>query len=116
MQDIEQCEHTSMARRLNQDTTERLQQLLRPIASGLPDDECAECSITLGEYIETLRALVAQELTTASVSTASPANRLQLWAQQVATLAKRHRAFGNENKIAHWQGQRNMRALEIPFA
>jgi putative transposase len=114
--DIEQSEHTSISRRLKQNSIERLQQVLRPLASGLQDDAHAELTITLGEYIETLRVLVTHERKAADRTVSQPADRTQLWAQQVAMLAKRQRAFGNQRQLEHWQQQRNMRALEVPFA
>ena len=116
-EDIEQCDHTSIAKRLEENSTERLEQILRPLVSGLPceDHKTSSLSITLRDYIETLRALVALERV-ASETTTAPSDRIQRWAKDVATLSKRQRAFGNQHQLKNWLGRHNMRALETPLA
>ena len=59
----------------------------------------------------------AHEVVQRWVAAVAPlADRNQRWTQQVATLGKRQCPFGNEKQLEHWQGQRNMRVLEVPFA
>ena len=112
--DIEHCDHTSIARRLKENTAERLEQMLQPLASGLSPDDDAQPSITLGGYIEVLRALAAIERPRSKTPPPIP-GRIRRWAQQVATLARRQRAFGYEEQLQAWLARRNMQALEVPF-
>jgi REP element-mobilizing transposase RayT len=113
--DIEHCDHTSIAKRLEGNSAERLEQMLRPLASGLDVDEGAQPLITLQGYVEVLHALAALERPSSKNSDPVP-GRIRRWVQQVATLAKRQRAFGHEEQLKTWLGCRNMKALEIPFA
>ena len=115
-EDIEQCEHTSIAERLLENSPERLRQLLSPIVSGLASDEHLTLSITLSDYIAALRALVAGENNSTRLHERRVSNdRIQRWVQQVGTLAKRQRAFGYPAQLKQWLGRHNMRALETPF-
>ena len=112
--DIEHCDHTSIAKRLKENTAERLEQMLQPLASGLSPDDDAQPSITLGGYIEVLRALAAIARPRSKTPPPIP-GRIRRWAQQVATLARRQRAFGYEEQLQAWLARHNMQALETPF-
>ena len=113
--DIEHCDHTSIARRLKANSAERLERLLEPLASGLAVDEGAQLSMTLQGYVDVLRVLAAIGPPSLQPNVPIPA-RMRRWAQQVATLAKRQRAFGHQQQLTHWLERRNMRALETPLA
>ena len=118
--DIEQCEHTSIARRLTENSRHRLEALLQPLASGLASREDdvkpeGQVSITLAQYIDALRAIIELEQRTKATSSTPIRRRIERWAKQVATLRKRQRAFGFKAELESWLGRHGMRPLEAPF-
>ena len=115
--DIEQCKHTSIAKRLEENSEASLNRALQPLASGLNavEDEHS-MSMTLGEYIEGLRELIAAGRGKTEYDDRLVTPRIQRWAQNVATLARRQRAFGHIEQLHHWLARHGMRALETPFA
>ena len=106
---IEDCDHTSISRRLRQleNTPERLAQTLTPLVSGSP----RRFGVTLAEYIERLDAVVQNEATDSRLP-ASALDGPARWIAQVAAFRKRQRAYGTSEGIAQWIERRRMRPLE----
>ena len=105
--DIQGCRHTAIAHRLENNTAHRLDAFLRPVASGLQDkdhrSQRARVPLTLRQYLERLRQLIAHEHNEhhdGPSDTMLP--RDQRWAQHVATLSRRQRAFGAKEAITQW--------------
>ena len=117
---IEQCRHTSIAKRLEvlENNPERLEQALSPL--NAVGDETEDVSTrnhnplltcTLREYIGLLRELIESYSSTSAVGD----DRQARWVRQVATLAWRQRAYGSREMLDEWIAERNMRRLERPF-
>ena len=116
---IEQCRHTSIATRLAvaENDPARLEQVLAPITSGLTRTANVTKPTTpllrwtLRRYVQHLRLLT--KIDTTSAQPVSDAQRR--WVQQVASLARRQRAYGDAEHLHAWVTKRNMRKLEKPF-
>ena len=134
-QRLEQCLHTSIVERLNVVDNDplALERLLPPLDSGLrtPSDDApsgdndpelnntdnlralSALPWTLRHYIDYLRSLIDSEST--SSSTEHLDGQQRRWLDQVASLKKQHRAYGNKQQIDDWTEKRNMRRLKSPF-
>ena len=110
-----QCEHTSIAERLNvvENTPERLEAALEPLASGLPASE-PKLEITLVQYVEHLQQLVEEREPEAAAAIAA-AEKATRWQRQVAMLSKRQRVYGALEQIREWIETRGMQLREAPL-
>ena len=130
---IEQCRHTSIAERVQENSAEALQAYLAPLMSGLAergskpaerasttelDPKPAEAApplsrpaITLREYVDMVRGMAD------AVATPSPrrTSRVARWLARMAVLGKRQRAYGSEQRLASWTRQRGLQLREIPL-
>ena len=114
--DIEECDYTSIEERLRDNSADRLEQLLGPLASGLKSDEGHSLGhISLVTYTNSLRAIVRLTQTTKPNNHDIGSARVRRWARHVATLSRRQRAFGKVEQLSAWLKQRNMRILETAF-
>jgi REP element-mobilizing transposase RayT len=129
--DITQCQHTSVAKRLAEleNTPERIDEYLAPLASGLtpPIDEnlpttnddaalhdrhhARRPKSTLRRYLELLPSLIAAERGTQH----RPNSETLRWAQDVAAMHKRQRAYGPEPALRKWMEERQFRMVEVPM-
>ncbi|MCH9673028.1 MAG: hypothetical protein K0U93_16450, partial [Gammaproteobacteria bacterium] len=116
--DIDQCRHTSIARRLEENSPHRLENALAPLVSGIEtrNDDAPVTSMTLKEYLDVLRALIALEQPPAQAAPIGPPHRLLRWAQNVAALRKRQRVFCNVEQLSRWLTSRNMLRVEKSLA
>ena len=124
---IEQCRYTSIEKRLKvlNNTPERLEQAMAPLASGLRtqpghDPAIHEAihapDITLGAYTAMLRSIIAIESEShAHREPTERDNEARRWSQRVASLNKSQRAYGTSEQLTAWLSARNMRALEHPL-
>ncbi|MCH9671890.1 MAG: hypothetical protein K0U93_10630 [Gammaproteobacteria bacterium] len=111
--DIESCQHTAIARRLQHHTAHRLDGFLQPIASGL--EKAPRPSISLRCYIARLQALI--EITRQHPhQQKQPAAPDKRWMQHIATLSRPQRAFGAKDALEAWIEARQLRAVETPLA
>ena len=119
---IEQCKHTSIAKRLQvvENDPARLAQELAPIAAGVRSAESGSDAAesawealpwSLASYLEHLQALVEAY---AQPDEARSDAELR-WIKQVASLKKRQRAYGDSDRLRDWTTKRNMRRLEKPL-
>jgi REP element-mobilizing transposase RayT len=129
--DISQCQHTSIAKRLAEleNTPERIDEYLAPLASGLEPilDDGLSASQNEPQPLErhharhpkkTLRRYckILHCLTNAERVPQRPLNAETLrWAQDVAAIHKRQRAYGPEHALRKWMKQRQFRMVETPM-
>lgn len=123
--DITTTKHTAIVKRLQENSLPRLKALLGPLVSGITSrDDNATLSVTLGEYLELLRALVPLQPATSGNhkkkqkkrrnTRAPPSPGVKRWADHVAAMGKRQRAYGPKELLEPWLAKRRMRPLEVP--
>ena len=112
---LAQCQHASISARLLENSAAALAEFLRPIASGLtrnPQHEATDADLaprlglTLGAYIERLEAFVEAEVAT---------DRESQWIAEMASLAKRQRAYGSKVQLEEWTANRGLRHRVEPL-
>lgn len=126
---IEACAHTSIHERLTAQplTAERLAESLAPLVSGLEESAMDETDgvdtslaistttrsrrITLAEYIERLEVLIASPLERRG----APDDAQRHWINEVTSLGKKQRAYGEAAHLTSWLKERALRALEQPL-
>ncbi|MGK0171590.1 MAG: hypothetical protein ACI9W2_003320, partial [Gammaproteobacteria bacterium] len=129
--DISQCQHTSIAKRLSEleNSPERIDEYLAPLASGLEPTlndrpsgpqhnsqplerhHARHPKKTLRHYCELLHSL-----TDAERVPQRPLNAETLrWVQDVAAMHKRQRAYGPEPALRKWMEERQFRMVETPM-
>lgn len=67
--------------------------------------------ITLGEYVDMVRAMADA----VAAPAAKHPNRVRGWLARLAVLGRRQRAYGPEERLASWTGQRGLQLREIPL-
>lgn len=110
---LAECRHASISARLLENTPAALADYLRPLASGLTHNRKREAAhtgqpprlgMTLGAYIERLEAVVE-----------ASTDREARWIAEIASLAKRQRAYGSKAQLEQWMADRGLRRREVPL-
>ena len=108
---LDEYEDASIAERVREDSPERLNDYLRPIASGLgPQRHRSFVDITLGDYVGLLEGMVAAHRTPEKETVQS--DRIADWRARIFALNKRQRAYGSEEQLRAWTRERGLRCLE----
>jgi REP element-mobilizing transposase RayT len=105
---IELCRDSSIAHRLAglANTPERLNEAIKPLVSGL-SASAGRVTITLQHYISRLRTLVGPTTTLSSEQ--------QRWAEQVAAIRSRGRAYGLADDLQQWFKRRGWKRRGQPL-
>lgn len=112
---LAQCRYASISARLLENSPAALESFLRPLASGLTRDsgqteshadQRPRIGMTLAAYIARLEAVVEAEV---------PTDREAQWIAEIASLAKRQRAYGPNAHLQRWIAGRGMRLREVPL-
>lgn len=110
-QRIEQCRDASVSTRLRENSAAALAAYLRPIVSGLPQRAAPYLAVTLVEYLDLLRAMVAAQ----AASTTEPTDHVSRWIARTTALRKRQRAYGPIESLRHWTAERGFQLRETPL-
>ncbi len=110
---IEECRDSSISQRLKMMTNsrERLEEVLKPLVSGLSTGESnvenPRISMTLKTYVDHLRILID--------NTTAQNDKQRVWINHVATIKKRQRAYGFATELKHWIDRRGWKHLGVPL-
>ena len=111
---LDEYEEASIAERVREDSPERLNDYLRPIASGLgPQQYRSFVDITLGDYVGLLEGMIAAQTTPEKKTVQS--DRISDWRARMFALSKRQRAYGSAEQLRAWSSERGLRCLETPL-
>ena len=109
---LDEYEDASIAERIREDSPERLDDYLRPIASGLgPHRSFVE--ITLGDYVGLLEGIAAAQ--TKPEKKTAQSDGISDWRARMFALSKRQRAYGSAEQLKTWTKARGLRCLEQPL-
>ena len=111
---LDEYEEVSIAERIRENDPARLNDYLRPIASGLgPDQYQSFVEINLGDYVGLLEGIVAAQ--TAPERKTVQSHRTSDWRARIFALSKRQRAYGSAELLRAWTSERGLRCLETPL-
>ena len=108
-----ECQETSIAQRLRENSATALEEYVGPIVSGLKDTEAAAPSLlrlSLRDYVRLLEAII-----TAEMDGADAPDRIAKWIARVSSLRKKQRAYGPVESLREWTTQRGMQLREVPL-
>ena len=108
-QSLEDYEDASIAERVREDSPERLDDYLRPIASGLRQRQ-SFVEITLRDYVGLLEGLAAAQ--TSPEKKTAQSDGISDWRARMFALSKRQRAYGSVEQLKAWTTARGLRCLE----
>lgn len=112
---IRECEHTSIHRRLQgfENTQARLDDVVRPLVSGLGRRRTKRFSMTLKSYVTRLEMTIARHYRGLQhTQPQADDEQWSTWSSRLNSLGKRRRAFGDDATLNTWLEQRNFRKLK----
>lgn len=109
---LDEYEEVSIAERIRENSAKRLNDYLRPIASGLGQHR-SYMEITLGDYVGLLEGIIAAQTTPDKKK--AQGDRISDWRAQFYALSKRQRAYGSAEQLRAWTRDRGLRCLEKPL-
>lgn len=109
---LEDYEDASIAERVREDSPERLDDYLRPIASGLGSHR-SFVEITRRDYLGLLEGMAAAQ--TMPEKKTAQSDRISDWMARMFALSKRQRAYGSAEQLKAWTNARGLRCLEQPL-
>ena len=109
---LEGYEDAAIAERVREDSPERLDGYLRPVASGLRQHR-SFVEITLRDYVGLLEGIIAAQAKPEEKSPQS--DRISDWRARIFALRKRQRAYGSVEQLKAWTTARGLRCMETPL-
>ena len=115
VQELIDCQHTSIGERLRENDEEALEEYLGPLISGVGnapavDRKRPRPTLTIDAYASRLKDIAA-----AHAGKARASDQVARWFARVSSLRKRQRAYGSAERLRKWTSDRAMQLRETPL-